>query len=151
MRTYECWKCMVLLAQATSQTSTGSQTTQQSCWRMALGPLFNLEAQQRYSSYRAILVAMVSQNSFELIFMGIARLTRNTLQNDVSHRRACVKPGTKGGIASFWGVLTSLEKYRAVWGTQRAPRLKKFKISLRDWKYQERLKASSRLKREWTF
>ena len=29
-----------------------------------------LEAQQRYFSYRAILVAIVSQNSFALVFMG---------------------------------------------------------------------------------
>ena len=30
----------------------------------------SLEAQQRYFSYRAILVAIVLQNSFVLVFMG---------------------------------------------------------------------------------
>ena len=35
----------------------------------------NLKAQQRYSSYRTILVAIVSQNSFVLVFMGIAQLS----------------------------------------------------------------------------
>ena len=32
---------------------------------------FDLEAQQRYSSYRAILVAIESQNSFVLVFHGV--------------------------------------------------------------------------------
>ena len=43
----------------------------------------------------------------------ITQLSRDTLQNGVSHRCACVKLSAKGGIAQFWGVLTSLKKYRA--------------------------------------
>ena len=31
-----------------------------------------LEAQQRYFSYRAILAAIVSQNSFVLVFVGVS-------------------------------------------------------------------------------
>ena len=34
--------------------------------------------------------------------MGIAQLSRDTLQNGVSHRCACVKLISKGGIAPFW-------------------------------------------------
>ena len=63
----------------------------------------HLEAQQRYFSYRAILVAIVSQNLFVLVFMGIAQLSRDMLQNGVSHRCAYVKLSAKGGIAPFWG------------------------------------------------
>ena len=33
----------------------------------------------------------------------IAQSSRDTLQNEVSHRCACVKLSTKGGIAPFWG------------------------------------------------
>ena len=49
---------------------------------------------------------------------GIAQLPRDTLQNGVSHRCVCVKLSTKGGGAShhFGGVLTSLQKYRVIWG-----------------------------------
>ena len=36
-------------------------------------------------------------------FWGIAQLSRDTLQNGVSHRCASVKLSTKGGIAPFWG------------------------------------------------
>ena len=44
-------------------------------------------AQQRYFSYHAILVTIVSQNSFVLAFFvwGIAHLSRDTLQHKVSH------------------------------------------------------------------
>ena len=39
------------------------------------------------------------------------------LQNGVSHRCACVKLSTKGGVSHhFGGVLTSLKMYRAIWG-----------------------------------
>ena len=62
-----------------------------------------LEAQQRYFPYRAIFVAIVSQNSFVLVLMGcrtiIARyvakwgiaqmcLCRTKYQGGVSHKRA---------------------------------------------------------------
>ena len=43
--------------------------------------------------------------------MGYRTLSRDTLQNGVSHRCACVKLSTKGGVSyHFGGVLTSLEK-----------------------------------------
>ena len=43
-----------------------------------------------------MLAAIVSQNSFVLVFAGgIAQLSRDTLQNGVSHRCACVKLSTK--------------------------------------------------------
>ena len=39
------------------------------------------------------------------------------LQQGVSHRCASVKLSTKGvGIAPFWELLTSLNKYRPIWG-----------------------------------
>ena len=47
-----------------------------------------LEAQQRYFSYRAILVAILS---------------RDTLQNGVSHRCVCVKLSAKGGYRTTLG------------------------------------------------
>ena len=41
---------------------------------------------------------------FSCLFLcGIAQLSRNTLQSGVSHRCACVKLSSKGGIAPFWG------------------------------------------------
>ena len=98
--------------------------------RHVLKHCWGLEAQQRYLSYRAMLVAIVSQNSFVLVFMGhraiivryvakwgIAQLSRDTLQNGVSHRCACVKLSAWGGVSHHFGwVLTSLKKYRAIWG-----------------------------------
>ena len=48
---------------------------------------------------------------------GIAQLSRDTLQNGVSHGCVCVKLSTRGGVSHhFGGVLTSLKKYRAIWG-----------------------------------
>ena len=58
-------------------------------------------------SYRAILAAIVSQNSFVLVFVGggggIAQLSRDILQNGVSHRCAFVKLSTKGGYRTILG------------------------------------------------
>ena len=48
---------------------------------------------------------------------GVAQLSCDTLQNEVSHRCACVKLSTKREASHrFGGVLTSLRKYRAIWG-----------------------------------
>ena len=70
-----------------------------------------LEARQRYFSYRAILVAMVSQNYLALAFVGYrAIIVRDMLQNGVSHRCACVSPSAKGSIAPFWGSANLPEK-----------------------------------------
>ena len=80
----------------------------------ALKCLWRLQAQQRYFSYRAMLVAIVSQNSCGV---SIAHLSHDMLQNGVSHRCARVKVGAKKGVSHhFSGVLTSLKKYRAIWG-----------------------------------
>ena len=51
-----------------------------------------------------------------LLLWGIAQLSRDMLQNGVSHRCACVKLSTKGVSDHFWGVPTSLKKYRRIWG-----------------------------------
>ena len=53
----------------------------------------NLEAQQRILFHnRAMLVAIVSQNYFVLVFMGYRTIiARDALQNGVSHRCACVR------------------------------------------------------------
>ena len=85
---------------------------------LAFEVLAVLEAQQRYSSCRAILATIISQNSSVLVFMGgIAQISRDTLQSGVSHRCACVKLSTKGGVSHHFGeLLTSLKKYRAIWG-----------------------------------
>ena len=77
-----------------------------------------IEAQQRYFSYRAILVRYYGKSlSCSLIWWGIAQLLRDMLQNGVSHRWVCVKLSTKGGVSHhFGGVLTSLKNYRATRG-----------------------------------
>ena len=63
-----------------------------------------LEAHQRYFSYRAILVAIVSQKLLVLVFFGgIAYLSRDMLQNGVSHRCACV--------------LSTMGEYRTILGS----------------------------------
>ena len=68
----------------------------------------NLEAQQRYSSYRAILVAIVSQNYFALVFMGgggIAQVSRDTSRKiGVSHRTClCETKYQAGGYRTILG------------------------------------------------
>ena len=42
--------------------------------------------------------------------MGIAQLSRDMLQNGVSHRCACVKLSAKGGVAPSWGSANLAEK-----------------------------------------
>ena len=60
-----------------------------------------LETQQRYSSYRAMLVAIVSQNFFVLVFLLFFMGYRTIMAWGVSHH--------------LGGVLTSLMRYRAKW------------------------------------
>ena len=88
-------------------------------------PHLLLEAQQRHFSYRAILVAIVSQESFVLAFMGYRTIIARYVAKWVSRRCACVKLSTQRGVShNFGGVLDSLEKasrdfvsqYRAIWG-----------------------------------
>ena len=57
-----------------------------------------LVAQQRYFSYCAMLVAMLSQNCFVLVSMGVSRGYRAICcKMGVSHRRACATPSSEGG------------------------------------------------------
>ena len=52
---------------------------------------------------------------FRARFVGYRKLSRNMLHNEVSHRCACVKLITKGGVSHHFGeLLTSLKKYRAM-------------------------------------
>ena len=72
-------------------------------------------AQHEYFSYRAILVAIISQNYFVLVFTGIAQLSRDAFQisyrtliaryiaNWVSQRCSCAKLSTKRGYRSILG------------------------------------------------
>ena len=63
-----------------------------------------LEAQQRYFSYRAILVAIVSQSSVVLVFMGYRTIiTDYMLQNRVSHKHACAKQTNNVGYRTVLG------------------------------------------------
>ena len=119
-----------------------------------------LEAQERYLSYRAILVAIVSQNYFVLAFVGVSHKYRAICsKTGGSHRCACEKISARGGgYRTFGGVPTSLKYYRAIWGisqrkyrniarygstklSQRAQRSKKFEISIeienfdREWNF----------------
>ena len=76
----------------------------------------SLEAQQRYFSYRAMLVAIISQKCFVLVFYGVSHNYRAIrCKMGVSHRCVCVKLSAKGGVSHhFGGVLTSLKKYRGM-------------------------------------
>ena len=76
-----------------------------------------LEAQQRYFSYRTILVAIVSQNFFALVFMGYrTNIARYVAKWGIARICLC-KIKYQGGVSHhFGGVLTSLKKYRAIWG-----------------------------------
>ena len=68
----------------------------------------SLEAQQRYFSYREILVAIVSQNDFVLVLCGVSH----------SYRAICCKRGYRTDVVShhFGELLTSLNKYRTIGG-----------------------------------
>ena len=76
-----------------------------------------LEAQQRYFSYRAILVAIVSQNSLVLVFMGYRTIIARYVAKWGIARMCLCKTKYQGGVSHpFAGVLASLKKYRAIWG-----------------------------------
>ena len=67
----------------------------------------NLEAQQRYFSYRAILVAIVSQNFLVLVFMGYRTfIARYVAKWGIAGMCLCKIKCQGGGIASFWGSAT---------------------------------------------
>ena len=81
--------------------------------RLMYGPL---EAQQRYFSYRAILVAIVSQNYFVLVFMGYRTIiARYVAKWGIAQMFLCETKYPSGGIAPFWGsaslALKSIARY----------------------------------------
>ena len=64
----------------------------------------SLEAQQRYFSYRAILVAIVSQNSSVLVFMGYRTLIAQYVAKcGIEQMCLCDTKCQGGGIAPYWG------------------------------------------------
>ena len=71
----------------------------------------SLEAQQRYFSYRAILVAIVSRNSFVLVLMGYrAIIARYVAKRGIAQMCLC-ETKYQGGVSHhFGGVLTSLKE-----------------------------------------
>ena len=70
-----------------------------------------LEAQQRYFSYRAILVAIVSQNYFVLVLMGYRTIiARYVAKRGIAQMCLCKTKYQGGGIAPFWGTANLPEK-----------------------------------------
>ena len=88
----------------------------------------NLEAQQRYFSYRAILVAIVSQNPFVLVFMRYRTIiARYVAKRGIAQMWLCETKCQGGGIAPCWGsanlpkkvsrdIATIVSQYCAIWG-----------------------------------
>ena len=63
-----------------------------------------LEAQQRYFSYRAILVAIVSRNSSVLVFMVYrTSIARYVTKRGIAQMYLWESKYETGGIAPFWG------------------------------------------------
>ena len=75
------------------------------------------EAQQRYFSYRAMLVAIASQNLFVLVFMGYRTIiARYVAKRGISQMSRC-EAKYQGRVSHHvGGALTSLKKYRAILG-----------------------------------
>ena len=77
----------------------------------------HLEAQQRYFSYRAILVAIVSQNPFVLVFMGYRTIIARYVAKWGIAQMCLCESEYQGGVSHHSGeALTSLKKYRAILG-----------------------------------
>ena len=70
----------------------------------------DLEAQQRYFSYRAILVATVSQNYFTLVFVFVPL--------EGGYHTIIARHVAKWGIAQTFPCKT---KYRTIWGSANLP------------------------------
>ena len=68
-------------------------------------------------SYRAILLAIVSQPSFVLVLMGYRTIVAQYVaKRGIAQMRLC-QTKYQGGVSHhFGGVLVSLKKYRAIWG-----------------------------------
>ena len=77
----------------------------------------NLEAQQRYFSYRAILVAIVLQNSLVLVFVGYRTIiARYVARGGIAQMCLC-ETEYQGGVSHHFGeLLGSLKKNHAIWG-----------------------------------
>ena len=75
-----------------------------------------LEAHQRYFSYCAILVAIVLQNYLVFVFMGYrTTIARHVAKWSIAQMRLCTT--VPRGVSHYFGeLLTSLKKYRAIWG-----------------------------------
>ena len=81
-----------------------------------------LEAQQRYSSYRAILAAIVSQKSFVVGFMGYRTVLARYVAKWVIAQMCLCETKYQGGVSHhFGGVLASLKKYHVIWGIAAIP------------------------------
>ena len=75
-----------------------------------------LEAQQRYFAYRAILVAIVLQSFFVLVFVGYRTIIARYVAKWGIAEMCLSETRNQGGVSHhFGGVLTSLKKYRAIW------------------------------------
>ena len=69
-----------------------------------------LEAQQRYFSYRAILVAMAAQNSFMLVFLGYRTIIARYIAKWGIAQMCLCEAKCQGGVSHhFRAVLTSLK------------------------------------------
>ena len=62
-----------------------------------------LEAQQRYFSYRAILVAIVSQNYFVLVFLGCRTIIARYVAEWGIAQMCQYETECQGGYRTIWG------------------------------------------------
>ena len=76
-----------------------------------------LEAQERYFSYRAMLVAIVSQNYFVLVFVGYRTIIARYVAKWGIAQMCLCESKCQGRVSHHFGeLLTSLKRYRAIWG-----------------------------------
>ena len=75
-----------------------------------------LEAQQRYFSYRAIFVAIVSQDSLVLVLMGYRTIITWCIAKRGIAQMCLCEAKYQGGVSHYFGkVITSQKIYRAIW------------------------------------
>ena len=75
------------------------------------------EAQQRNFSYLTILVAIVSQILLVLVFVGYRTIIAQDVAKWGIAQMCLCKTKYHGGVSHHFGeLLTSLKKYRAIWG-----------------------------------
>ena len=102
-----CWHPDLCLQEGISYYECGS--TQEA--------LAGLEAQQRYFSYRAMLVAIVSQNILALVFVGYRKvIARYVAKWGIAQMCLCETKYQGRASRHFGDLLVSLKKYRAIWG-----------------------------------